>query len=976
MSDQAIQVRDDLTGQIEGDLLFDELSRVLYSTDASIYQVRPLGVVVPRHAHDVATAVTYAAQNRIPIAPRGGGSGVAGESLCAGLVLDFSRYMGRIVSLDPDARTVRVQPGVVYERLGRALAPHRLVFGPDPASGSRATLGGMIGTDATGAHSLIYGYTRQYVESVQAVLANGDVVTFGPEGVGTQAPARDSHSTFRRSIVDALATTLADHQPLIESKVPRCPRHHTGYQLQDVLHNGALAVPKLLAGSEGTLAVVTEATLRVVPAPTVTAAVLLHFETLEAAAQAVVECLRYQPSACEMMDHRLLHLAREVNADFRQLLPDHVAAVLLVEHQGETLAEVEDRIGLTIDRVCRRLRLGVGASEAHTPDEQARLWQMRKTAVPLLYRAKGPSQPVAFIEDASVPPEHLPEYVNGLLGILKKHELTVSLYGHAGAGALHTRPFLNLREAADVTRMEQVAAEVYALVLRLGGSISGEHGDGLVRTQFIKDQVGPLYDVFREVKALFDPHRILNPGKIVSDEPHLMTKNLRLGPTYQFHPVPTSLQWGDNELVETAERCNGCAQCRSLESAVRMCPVFRALRDERYSPRGKANLIRAILAGQIAPDRVFEPPVKHVLDQCLGCTMCSLECPAGVNVAKLIRDLRASYVARHGLSPTEWGISRAELVSRLGSTLAPLANLLLDIASVRWLMDKFGGIDRRRRMPAFAARSFVRRTRHTRRREPTPTPTPRVAYFVDLFANYNDPELGDAVVAVLEHNGVEVHVPPRQKGCGMPLLSYGDLHAARKVIAYNLRYLTDVVEQGYTIVCSEPTATLALTREYLEVVDDIGARLVAEHTMDVCHYLWQRHLQGQLQTDLRELDVSIGYHAPCHLKALEIGLPCRDLLQLIPGTTVRTLDEGCCGLGGTFGMRTTGFDTAMAAGRGLFHRMRQSDIDIGASSCSACRMQIEQGSAKPTLHPVKLLALAYDLIPQIARALTPSPRPA
>jgi len=950
-------IRRDLQRRITGNVLTDEVSRCLYSTDASIYQVRPLAVVLPRDADDVMAAVQYARHHEIPLAPRGGGSGLAGESLCAGLVLDFSRYMNRVLAFDPASGRVRVQPGLVLERLNAQLAPYGRQFGPDPSSGNRATVGGMLGTNATGVHSLKYGYTGDHVHSTSVILAGGDPVAFSPEGVSGYARGRQ--------IVEELTVLLGGQEDLIREHQPRSPRHRAGYALHRAAANGQLDVPSLLVGSEGTLAVFTEATLATVPVPPARGVVMLVFSTMEAAAAAITEVLTLSPAACEIMDRHVLDLARQADPQYASMLPTEAEAVIVVEHDGADGAEVRKKIAATVDRLCRETGLAEDTAEALDPSDQATIWRIRKVAVPLLYRRAGPAQPTPFIEDAAVPPEHLAEYARRLTEILERHRLPAALYGHAGHGELHVRPYLDLRTARDIDRMRQVADEVYEAVWALGGSISGEHGLGLARTAFLRRQSGPLYPLMQQVKELFDPKGVLNPGKVIADDPDQMVRHLRFGTGYYIREPETVLRWRPGELAEVIERCNGCGHCRSLDHVLAMCPVFRATGEEAASPRAKPNLLRDLLGGKLRNTALTDEAVRQVTDLCVNCKMCLQECPSGVDIAKLVLEARSQYVRQHGLTRVERALSRAGSLSGLAGAAAGLANRALESPFMRRVAEILVGVDRRRKLPRFHRKSFMKRARKRGLTQPAKAGPDRVAYFLDLFANHNDPALAEAAVAVLEHNGVAVHVPRGQTGCGMPFSVYGDARAARRAAERNVGVLARAVRDGYTIVSSEPTATLMIQHEYRDLLGNDDVQLVAEHTHDLCHYLWSLHEQGRLKQGFEPLPRTVGYHAPCHLSAMGIGTPGRRLLELVPQLRIVPIQEGCCGMAGTYGMKADTFDTSMAAGSRLLKALRQPEIEFGVTECSTCKMQMEQGADKPTLHPIKLLAFAYGLMPEV-----------
>jgi Fe-S oxidoreductase len=562
------------------------------------------------------------------------------------------------------------------------------------------------------------------------------------------------------------------------------------------------------------------------------------------------------------------------------------------------------------------------------------------------------------------------------------------LFGHAGHGQLHLRPFLDLSNPNEAARMAALASHLYQEVIDTGGTISGEHADGLCRTPFLRRQYGPLVDVFRQVKQLFDPQNILNPGKIVSDDPDLLTSNLRrltvaappvpepsadggLPPTANpAAPQTWQLNWSSDDIVHASRACNGCGACRSQLGDVRMCPIFRFAPAEESSPRAKANLMRAILTGHLPLTTITSDDFKAVADLCVNCHMCRLECPASVDIPKLMMEGKGSYVRTNGLSTTDWFMSRIDRLSWLGGLVPPLSNRMIRSRPARWLMEKMLGIARGRKLPRFAARNFLRIAGRRRLTRPTRRDVAKVVYFVDTYANYHDPQLAEALVAVLEHNAVRVFVHPAQQASGMSMISLGALAPARKVAAHNVALLAEAVRQGYHILATEPSAALALSHEYLNLLDDDDARLVAANTSEACTYLWRLHQAGKLQLDLRPINATLGYHMPCHLKALGVGSPGENLLRLIPGLIVSRTENTCSGMAGTFGLKRENYRASLRAGRALIGSLRNRHFQAGTTECSSCKIQMEQGAGKPTIHPVKLLALAYGLMPEIADLLS------
>ncbi len=969
MDPERERIQDDLRGLLRGDVRCDDLFLQLYASDASIYEIRPLGVVRPRHTADVVACVKYAAENDIPLHARGAGSGLAGESLGKGIVVDFSRYMNRIGTVTDD--TVRVQPGVVHAHLNRLLADSGKIFGPDPAMSAVTTMGSVLAIDASGSHWLKYGSARRSVRSLQVVLADGSLVDLAREPLART----DDPQPRRQELVAAVGGILQRDAALIQKSQPKTRVNRCGYGLADLLTDDQVNMARLLVGSEGTLGLITEATVGIDPLPTRRGVVLLLFDRLDNAARAVMDILKEGPSACDLLDRRHLGLAREHDVRFDLLIPPETEALLLLEFDGESLDILRERLQATVDRVQRNTRSLIGSRIAVDSEDVEVYWQLARKVVPTLYRLKGTSRPLPFIEDVAVAPEMLPEFLTKLFGVLKRHQVTASIFGHAGQGQLHVRPLLNLADRRDIEDMERIAQEVYQEVLQLGGTISGEHGDGLSRTQFVQQQYGLLYDTFREIKNTFDPKNILNPGKIIGPQ-ETLTSNLRPVGTVPIdsssqsvitageNPHPTiqlQLNWDAEEIAHAARNCNGCGACRSQLPEVRMCPIFRLAPCEEASPRAKANLLRGVLTGRLDAETICSEEFKKVADLCVNCHQCRLECPASVDIPKLMTEAKAAHLAVTGMRMTDWLLAHLDWVGSFGCRFSRLLNWALGNRVARFFLEKTLNIAQGRKLPRFSRQSFIRQAARRRLTRADRSSGLKVLYFVDVYANYHDTALAEATVDVLEHNGVSVYVHPGQMQSAMAMITMGAVDEAKKIAKYNVDLLVERIRQGFQIVCSEPAAASCLVHEYPNILGTEDARLVAENTMEACTYLWKMHQAGEMRLDLKPLSTVLAYHQPCHMLSLGVGSPGENLLKLIPGITVNRLEKGCSGMAGTYGLRRENYRSSLRAGFDLIAAVREPHYFAGATECSGCKMQMEQGTSKPTIHPVKLLAWAYGL---------------
>lgn len=994
MDTERKRIEEDLRGLVSGEVRCDDVTVQQYATDASLYEIRPQGVVRPRSTADVVATARYATANGLPLHARGGGSEVAGGALGRGLVIDFSRAMRRVLQLR--AEEVRVQAGVVHGELNRLLATHGRLFGPDPAMSTVTTMGGVAAVNGTGSHFLRYGTPRDHVRELRVVLADGTVLDAGihtvPDGRPPQVESPTDAQRIERLVWD-IAELLRRHADQIAATKIHSLVNCCGYHVFDVLEGDQLNLARLLVGSEGTLALTTELVVDTQPLPQHTGCVLLVFDSLDKAARAVQEVLTLEPVACDLMDRRNLSLARELDVRYELLIPGAAEAVLLVEFHGDTPEEVEQRLEGTVQLMTGVTRLAASAHVAEEELDQELFWALARRFVPTLYRLQGVRRPVPFVEDMAVPVAALPVFLRHMQDVLKREQVTASVFGHVGHGQLHVRPFLDLANPNEKRRMERLAGELYDKVWLLGGTISGEHGDGLSRTPFVAGQYGPLVNVFRELKRLFDPSGILNPGKVVPEAGARMMHHMRrvvpdvdrpreadsepeslpakIGGPGQL--VELQLNWDVDQMNHAARACNGCAACRTRAPGTRMCPTNRFAPREEASPRAKANLMRAVLTGQLPPDTPLTDTLKEVADLCVHCHMCRIECPANVDIPRLMVEAKGEFVASNGLNVHEWLMARIDLMIRLAHRAPRLSNWLFSNGPARWLIEKLLGISQSRNLPRFAPKAFLASIPRSIATQPDGSSANRVALFVDTFANHFDPELIEALLAILRHNGVDVYVPPSQHQSGMPLISSGSLDLARRVAHRNVSVLAEAVRLGYTIISTEPTAVLALTREYPAILaGDEDVRLVAENTQEACHYLWQLHQQGELKLDFDWQDFEFAQHVPCHLKALEIGVPSANLLRLVPGIKVQTVEKGCSGMAGTWGLRRRNYRNSLRIGLPLISEVRDGPYQAAVTECSACAMQIGGGTRKPTIHPIKVIAAAYGLV-DLPESLAPEP---
>jgi FAD/FMN-containing dehydrogenase/Fe-S oxidoreductase len=944
----------------KGEIRSDPFTRSMYATDASIYEIEPLLVVFPLDELDVRACMQFGFKHNVPVIARGAGTGLAGEALGKAIVMDLSAHMNRVLELDKARKQVIVQSGVVLASLNRSLAPYGFRFAPDPASGNRCTIGGMIANNASGAHSLKHGETSQNLIAARVCLMDGTVTLANPVRLDSgEFEQKKLEEGLSGKIHRELPGVVRKHAAAIAAKKCKAERDRSGYALGRVLNDEIYDLSKLICGSEGTLGVVTQAVLKVEPLPGRVAMAVVYFSSLLAAAKAIPAIRQTEPAACELLDERLMAIARSAAPQLARLLPQKAKALLIVEYEGQDEAETNQALADL------QAKLPKGGFQSivlvNEPQEQVEIWATRDAATPLLYRRTDGLQPVPVVEDGAVPVDQLAAYIEKAGKIFAKYKLQWSAYAHAGHGEVHLRPLMNLRDKAHLDILEPLAGEVHAAVWECGGTISGEHADGLVRTQFVEKQAGAdLYAAYKEVKALFDPAGLLNPDKKISADEHLMLKNLRFGENYRFSAdgsmcEGSPLRWSGREMAEETERCNGCGHCRTTGSDEDMCPRFKYERVEQASPRAKANVLRRLLSGRQTEGAFCSRELIEIMDTCFNCKLCQIDCPASVNIPKIVMEAKARHHHANDLSLDKYLLTRAESLLKMGEWIAPLANTLTQAPLFRWLAEKTLGIDRRRPLMEFKRGKLVRRYAPSEK-----SFRPKVVLYMDIYARFSAPQLAQACIDVLEHNGFEVELPD-VPGSNMPALGSGAVEESRRHVAEVCGILAPYAFKGIPILSIEPTATVCLTQDFLAYVDTPQSRAVARHTRDISEFLMNLNRQKKLKLDFKRLDLTIGYHQPCHQKALKIGRPGMDLARHVPGVKMLFIDEGCCGNPSGWGCAKKNYDESMWIGRNLFKELssEKNRIDLALTDSACCRAQMEHGSGKRTLHPVEILAQAY-----------------
>ena len=946
-----MQTNDDifnkLSAAIDGDVLDSDLSRSLYSSGASLYRILPRGIVQPRTVEDLVATVKCASEHKLPITARGGGTSRTGNELGKGLIIDFSKYLNQVVEFNREECWVRVQPGIVLSQLNSFLKPYNLYFPIDPSTKDAATLGGMIANNSSGPHAVKYGTTRSHVKELELILANGEIIKTGRNPIATEIPA--GIASWAERLYHAIPATIKSYSQFLEPERPFTTKNSCGYHVWDLIEDGTIDLTPLLVGSEGTLALVSEATLNLSPIPEKALSGFVYFDDLGKVGAATQEILAEGPSMVEIMEKHILELAREQKPELSEYFPENTEASLFIEFQENSDEKLQEKFESVRTRLLENNKLAVRVLQARNKQDMATFTKVRSISGPILNRMKGPRRPIAFIEDAAVHVTRLPEYISGLRNLFEKFDVKAAIYGHAGDGNLHNMAILDLRQQKDVQTMLDLADAVFELVISLGGTISGEHADGRLRTQYVVRQYPNLYHAMREIKAIFDPDNIMNPGVIISENDQLLGRDLKYGPDFTIVPTGTSFDAAGNQ--EQIGSCSGCAQCRSY------CPIASHHLEEWTKGRGKVTILRELMSGKLDPAVLDEPEFKKIIDTCINCKRCLTECPSGVDVPWLSVTSRADVVRRKGEEFSSRILTDTRGLCLQGSMLAPVANLAANLRPVRWGLQKAIGMEATRYLPQFRNRTL----RKIMAGRPEPRRGSReVVFFLGCFANYNDPEgEGLAVVEVLEHNNIKV-ILPELRCCGIARISSGGQDLILDDITYNIGILSEYTKKNIPIIFSESSCALAVKCEYPRIIDSEQARTVAENCFDIHQYLFQLHQNGELRTDFGRLDMKVGYHAPCHLKTLGVTEEPIQLMDLIPGVTVEKFSDKCCGMGGTYGLKSKNFDLSMKIGQRLFEEINSSSSDQVVTGCGACGMQIHQGTMRESVHPIKLLSLAYQ----------------
>jgi FAD/FMN-containing dehydrogenase/Fe-S oxidoreductase len=922
------------------DVRFDNLTRQLYATDASIYQIEPLGVAFPTSAQDASAVIKAAAEDNISVTPRGAGTSLVGNAVGEGLIVDFSRHNRKIDNLNIDNRSVRVGAGVVLDQLNAFLNPHGFCFGPDVATSSRATIGGMIANNSSGAHVPVYGTTADHVLSTEIVLVDGRIFTVGSQ----HESLRDEQSKID-NLVRAHAAEMSDRWP------PGLLKRWPGYGIERFSRTPN-NLNEILAGSEGTLAAIFSAELKISPLPSEKGLGLIFFASVGEAMQATVALLDLKPAAIEHIDRPLLDQTKgqlhfQAARDLLELDTNPCTAILVVEFYDD----VSEKLSILQSR-----NLGLRTKICLDATEMNLVWTVRKAGLSLLTGCIGPAKPVAFLEDAAVRPAQLPDYVRGLQSIMKSLGLEASYYGHAASGLLHVRPVLDLHSADDLRKFRLVADQTSALVRQFKGSLSAEHGVGIARAEYMRDQLGDaLLNVMREIKRTFDPKNIFNPGKIFGFA-HKIDNHLRNNFTRPIElPFEPRLAFAfkDRSFIGNLEQCNGCGGCR--KDAPIMCPTFIATGDEVMSTRGRANIIRRSLELRgNGHDPLKSAELDAALSNCLSCKGCTPECPSNVNLALLKAEMLYARHQRDGLPLRERFFSNVDLLGRIGCAMPWLANTTLDFAPVRAFMETTLGISAKRSLPHYTRQRFDRWFASNAGRNGANRPRGKVILWDDTFVRYHEPNIGIAAVKVLTALGFEVELLKNRKCCGRPAFSQGNLDAAAEVGRHNID-LANATDSSIAIIFLEPSCWSMFVEDYRELKIENAEKIAAR-----C-FLFEKFVDDLLEQEpdalpFKHRETNVAIHAHCHARSLTNPAFMARLVERLPGHKATLLDTGCCGMAGAFGALAEKYELSKQVAADLLRKIDNQQADVVIASGTSCRHQIVDLSSVWPKHMAELLA--------------------
>ncbi len=943
-------IDEELKAHIEGEVYFDAVTRSVYSVDASIFEIEPLGVIIPKTKEDLIRAVEIAYAYRLPITMRGAATGITGGCLGKGLIIDTSKYLHHILEINPQQGYVICEPGVVQDQLNQQLAIDGYRLGPDTSTGNRATLGGMLANNAAGARSLRYGKMVDHIQSVELVLAQGELIRFQSISQEEWQQKQQAKTTEGR-IYHTIWQIKENYRDEIEQRFPKIPRRVSGYNLDELIKDQPLNVSKLIAGSEGTLGIITEMKLAIVPQTKLTGLCLIYFDDILIGMRHIPELLSYHPLALEMIDDQIIELGRASPSLRGQLdwLSGQPKALFITELEGQTPNEVQAKI-TDLTRNLQKKNIGYAYTSLLDPKQMAKVWKLRKAGLGILLSKRTYSRAIAFLEDITLSPDRLPSFMEKFCAYLRSKGKWAGIYGHAGSGCMHIRPYMNLQSPEEYALMYQMMLDVSDLLLEYGGALSGEHGDGLIRSWLNPKMFGTkLTKAFIELKTAFDPDNLMNPGKIVLASPPF--EELRSNPREKLREPPTFLNFiSEGGFALAADLCNGNGLCRKKEGI--MCPSFQATQDEFHSTRARAQALRTIIHGRLPMEDFTSQGMYDVMDLCITCKGCRTECPSEVDMAKMKAEFLYHYQEKHGYPLRSHLFGQIGLISHWVSPFAKFFNWLNQTAISKGLLSK-AGITSKRTLPPLATQRFSKWFKNYRQLTQS---AKKVVLFNDTFNEFYEPEIGKAAVRILNELGHEVIVPP-WSCCGRPAISKGLLRQAQSQVGQLIRILRPFISSHIPIIGLEPSCLLTIRDDHQsfmisenEFTPDIQAISSQCLTLDefFAHQIDSQSFILPFKGEKKEVKV----HGHCHQKALVGMEPTLKVLNTIPGFKVSEIPSGCCGMAGSFGYEKEHYHISMQIGElSLFPAIRASHAGtLFIANGTSCRHQIANGVQRQAVH--------------------------
>lgn len=952
-----------LQSKLAGELVFDDLSKAIYATDASIYFEEPKAVAYPKNDEDIQLLIQFAAENHTTLIPRTAGTSLAGQCVGNGIVVDVSKHFTSILEFNADEKWVIVQPGVIRDELNLFLKSHGLFFGPETSTSNRAMLGGMVGNNSTGSNSIKFGNTRDHVLSIDCILSDGSKVNFSEidqETLTLKCKQKNLEGDLYRYLHSILLNEELKHEAKENFPKESIHRRNTGYALDEILFNPKLNLSKLICGSEGTLAFITAIKLNLLPLPPKESVLLCpHFKSIPAALKAVQLLMKFEPFSCELMDKTIMDCTKDqaMYSQYRFFLDGDPEAVLLVELRAEDKASLAEQIHQIITKLTEQ-NLGYSFPKIYPP-HTTKVWQLRKAGLGLLANISGDDKAIAVIEDTAVCIDDLPNYIEDFTAMMQKHQQRSVYYAHAGAGELHLRPILNLKKSEGIESMKAIAWDTAKLVKKYKGSLSGEHGDGRVRASFLQFMIGEkLYAEVKKIKQLFDPNAVFNYGKIIDAPP--IDKDLRYRADRKEPKITTFLSFEkQGGILRLAEKCNGSGDCRKTHlSGGTMCPSYMATKNEKDTTRARANALRTFLtASQTDRERWTNPAIKEALDLCLSCKACKSECPSNVDVALMKAEFSYQHQEINGYSLRAKLFAHISFANQLGSYFSFITNRILKLNWVKQIL----GIAKERDLPKIenkSLRNWLEKRKSKNKNGKT------VFFFIDEFSNYNDVAIGKKAVLLLEKMGYQVKIAPI-KSSGRSFLSKGFLKEAKVVIQENYQNLADIINQNQVLVGIEPSAILTFRDEFLNIAkgDSTKKQCIADHAFTMEEFLIQAYNKKEFSAELFTKEAKqVMLHTHCYQKALSNPQFTIDVLSIPQNYHVQHLATGCCGMAGSFGYEKEHYNTSMQVGElVLFPALRKVKDEIICAVGTSCRHQIKDGVNKKALHPVEVLYDALEL---------------